>query len=223
MIKNVMDRLQQLAVPRRKPKPTGPRYGAMLDRTVAWGIDIFIIYSVLAPVIDWLLRPLYGASSAGALYAAKQENIRALFSAGEAAFRQMQPALLVQAPSFHVFIKENLVGYAVIGVLIVALQCLFANTPGKWVLGLQIVRRGDHAPLKGWRYGLRYVAYLVSVFPFMLGILWIDFNKERRGWHDMVVGTVVLQTRERGWYWQQLKRGFLCAKNKWKPAAANDA
>jgi uncharacterized RDD family membrane protein YckC len=37
----------------------------------------------------------------------------------------------------------------------------------------------------------RYFAYIVSCI-FMLGFIWIAFDKRKQGWHDKLAGTVVI-------------------------------
>lgn len=74
-------------------------------------------------------------------------------------------------------------------------------TPGKRLMGLRIVRSTDLGKISGWRAAGRYFAYLLATLPLGLGLLWVVFNKERRGWHDMLAGTRVLRVptlRERG-------------------------
>jgi len=40
---------------------------------------------------------------------------------------------------------------------------------------------------------IRYLGYLVSALPLGLGFLWIAFDQSKRGWHDMMAGTVVIK------------------------------
>ena len=41
----------------------------------------------------------------------------------------------------------------------------------------------------------RYFAYIVSCI-FMLGFIWIAFDKRKQGWHDKLAGTVVIQDED---------------------------
>lgn len=74
-------------------------------------------------------------------------------------------------------------------------------TPGMSLMGLYVVRRTTLARISGWRAVGRYFAQVLAALPLGLGYLWVVFNGERRGWHDMLAGTVVLRVaslRERG-------------------------
>jgi uncharacterized RDD family membrane protein YckC len=66
-------------------------------------------------------------------------------------------------------------------------------TPGKMMLGLQIVNR-DGSPLGLVASLLRFVGYLVSTLVLMLGFLWIIWDKDKQGWHDKIAGTLVVKT-----------------------------
>lgn len=66
------------------------------------------------------------------------------------------------------------------------------TTIGGIVLGLKVVRI-DGQPLL-WHVALvRALAGAFSAFVLFLGFLWIAWDKEKQGWHDMIAGTVVLR------------------------------
>jgi uncharacterized RDD family membrane protein YckC len=65
-------------------------------------------------------------------------------------------------------------------------------TPGKMLVSARIVDAATlGAPSTGKLIG-RYFAYIVSSI-FMLGFVWIAFDKRKQGWHDKLAGTVVIQ------------------------------
>jgi len=66
-------------------------------------------------------------------------------------------------------------------------------TPGKMLMGLIVVDgRTGGVPPTG-RLVLRYFAYIVSALPLGLGYLWVAFDKRKRGFHDMIAGTLVVR------------------------------
>lgn len=68
-------------------------------------------------------------------------------------------------------------------------------TPGKMLLSAKIVDAETlGAPSTGKLVG-RYFAYILSSF-FMLGFIWIAFDKRKQGWHDKLAGTVVIQDED---------------------------
>lgn len=66
------------------------------------------------------------------------------------------------------------------------------QTPGKRLLNLRVVRQ-DGQPLT-WRTGtLRYIGYLLSGWAFFLGYLLVALDPQRRGLHDLLAKTSVVQ------------------------------
>jgi uncharacterized RDD family membrane protein YckC len=67
------------------------------------------------------------------------------------------------------------------------------QTPGMRVFGIRVVRDQDGGPVTGWIAILRLLGYWVSGFVFYIGYIWILFDARRRGWHDLIAGTVVIK------------------------------
>jgi uncharacterized RDD family membrane protein YckC len=67
------------------------------------------------------------------------------------------------------------------------------QTPGMRAFGLAVVRDADGGPI-GWGAALlRLVGMYVSSLVFYLGFIWIFIDKRKRGWHDLIAGTVVIK------------------------------
>lgn len=86
-----------------------------------------------------------------------------------------------------------LINYVIPIGLTVFFWTVFKATPGKMVLGCQVVNAETGEKLGVGRSIVRYIGYIVSVIPLGLGFLWIVFNKRKRGWHDLMAGTVVIR------------------------------
>ena len=68
-------------------------------------------------------------------------------------------------------------------------------TPGKIAISARIVdARTGEKPSTGQLLG-RYAGYYVATLPFMVGILWVAFDRRKQGWHDKLAGTVVVRSR----------------------------
>ena len=79
----------------------------------------------------------------------------------------------------------------VMAVLYFALSTdLTGRTPGKWIMGLRVVRTGGGDITLG-RALLRSLGYIVSLIPLGAGFFWVLVDDERRGWHDHIAGTKV--------------------------------
>jgi len=77
-------------------------------------------------------------------------------------------------------------------VLVIFFWVKFLGTPGKLLLGCQIVNANTGQPLTIGRAMLRYFGYLVSAILFLLGFIWIAFDRRKQGFHDKIAGSVVI-------------------------------
>ena len=80
----------------------------------------------------------------------------------------------------------------IVGLLVLTFWAEGGATPGKRAMGVMIVdaRTGGRPPLG--RLVLRYVGYLLSALPLLLGFLWALWDPRRQAWHDKLGGTVVV-------------------------------
>jgi uncharacterized RDD family membrane protein YckC len=95
---------------------------------------------------------------------------------------------------------------AVVGTVLLFLVVLFlillyfpffwargGQTPGMWPFGLRVVRDLDGGRI-GWGAALlRMLGMYVASAVFYLGFIWILVDKRRRGFHDLIAGTVVVK------------------------------
>jgi uncharacterized RDD family membrane protein YckC len=68
------------------------------------------------------------------------------------------------------------------------------RTPGMRPFRLWIVRDRDGMPISARTAILRWIGLYVAGSVFYLGFVWIFIDKRRRGWHDLIAGTVVIQS-----------------------------
>lgn len=87
---------------------------------------------------------------------------------------------------------DALAQYVVPFVLTIWMWRVYAATPGKFLLGCQVV---DARTLQRVTYRqavLRYIGYIVSIVPLGAGFLWVLIDKRRQGFHDKLARTVVI-------------------------------
>jgi uncharacterized RDD family membrane protein YckC len=66
------------------------------------------------------------------------------------------------------------------------------STPGKMIFSAKIV---DEVTLKKPTLGkfiIRNLGYFPSTLVFGIGFIWIAFDQKKRGWHDLMAGTIVI-------------------------------
>ena len=78
-------------------------------------------------------------------------------------------------------------------VIVIIFWVCKSATPGKMLMDIKIIDTHNRGKLSVGQSIGRYIAYLISFIPFMLGILWIIFDKRKQGWHDKLAGTIVVK------------------------------
>ncbi|CAK0768718.1 RDD domain-containing protein [Gammaproteobacteria bacterium] len=139
------------------------RYAGFWRRLAASMIDIVI----LMPVLMLLLYLMYGATYFEWL--AERTDPLAVYGAGDAVISNLLPIVLMAYFWMH-----------------------YLGTPGKLLLGCHVVDAKSGVALNLRQIIFRNVGYLVSLFTFGLGFLWIAKDVRKQGFHDKIAGSVVI-------------------------------
>jgi len=67
------------------------------------------------------------------------------------------------------------------------------QTPGMRPFGLRVVRDSDGGAVGGGQAIVRLIGLWVSAIALYIGYIWIFIDERRRGWHDLIAGTVVIK------------------------------
>jgi uncharacterized RDD family membrane protein YckC len=67
------------------------------------------------------------------------------------------------------------------------------QTLGMRLLGLRVVGR-EERPIDYGTAVLRYIGFVLSVIPLLLGLVWAAFDGRKQGWHDKLAGTFVTRS-----------------------------
>ncbi len=70
---------------------------------------------------------------------------------------------------------------------------VMGQTIGMMPFGLKIVRNADGGKLTWSNVILRLIGWYIAGAVFALGFIWAAFDARKRGWHDMIGGTVVIR------------------------------
>jgi uncharacterized RDD family membrane protein YckC len=92
---------------------------------------------------------------------------------------------------------DIVVNWVLPAIAIVLLWIYRQATPGKMAIGARIVDARTGARPSVRQCIIRYLAYVVSTIGLLLGYVWVGIDERKRGWHDMIAGTVVVR-RSRG-------------------------
>ena len=85
----------------------------------------------------------------------------------------------------------DILSFLILAVYLIGFWSATGQTPGKAALGIKIVR------LDGTKIGfenavLRFIGYIVSSIIFFIGFLMIGWHGEKRGLHDLIAATAVI-------------------------------
>ncbi len=69
----------------------------------------------------------------------------------------------------------------------------YLGTPGKMATNLEVVDAKTGGKMSLPQAVGRYFAYIVSILPLFLGIIWVGVDNRKQGWHDKLAGTVVVK------------------------------
>jgi uncharacterized RDD family membrane protein YckC len=67
------------------------------------------------------------------------------------------------------------------------------QTPGMRAFQLYVVRDRDGGPISTGQAILRLIGYWIDGVVLYLGFIWILIDSRKRGWHDLIAGTVVIK------------------------------
>ena len=110
------------------------------------------------------------------------------------------PRLSQLGPDYLVDVAINGDTLAVIGLVLFAIvgflyffmfQALRGQTPGQSLVGIRVVDGYGETPSLG-RALIRTAAFLPAWALFALGVVWIAFDREKRGLHDRLADTYVI-------------------------------
>ena len=67
------------------------------------------------------------------------------------------------------------------------------QTPGMRPFGLHVVGDRDGGPVTTGMALMRLLGYWINSIVFYVGFAWVLVDSRRRGWHDIIAGTVVIK------------------------------
>jgi len=85
-----------------------------------------------------------------------------------------------------------LLNYILPAIAVLIFWFIKSATPGKMLTKLKIVDAKTGEKPTPVQFIIRYVSYFLSSI-FLLGFIWIAFDKRKQGWHDKIAGTVVIR------------------------------
>lgn len=191
---------------RRKKAPSP--FAGYNERMMSAAVDLFCALIVLRPVLNFLdarIAPhVHRAAVEGGLtdIVEKAQHLDA-----GTQFSMLIHAIFASDVWWWVIINHGS-AFLVLASALALMQYFTRTTPGKWLMGIKLTVEDQFTPPSLMRIIVRYLVCLPSCAFFMLGMVWIMFDKKSRSLHDIVAGTYVMNMRPHGWYWTRIKRGY---------------
>ncbi|HSN73070.1 MAG TPA: RDD family protein [Steroidobacteraceae bacterium] len=93
---------------------------------------------------------------------------------------------------------DFLLNYVLPAVAVIAFWVAKQATPGKMVIGAEIVDAGTGVKPTTRQFIIRYLGYYLSTIGLLLGFVWVAFDARKQGWHDKLANTVVVRAKHHG-------------------------
>jgi uncharacterized RDD family membrane protein YckC len=156
-------------------------HGARLGAYIVDGILVSVLVSILFFAIA---IPLFGSTLSSIDWTRYQNGD---YLTASDAMDLLRPLLALIPLTFGMGILA--MAYFVVG------WARGGQTLGMKMAGIRVVRDRDGGRI-GWGAAIvRLIGYWISAAVFYLGFIWILIDGRRRGWHDLLAGTVVIADR----------------------------
>lgn len=90
---------------------------------------------------------------------------------------------------------DLLISYIFPAIAVILFWQYKSATPGKMAFGLKVISLGESNKLSVGQSIGRYLGYYPAMLVFMIGIIWVAFDKRKQGWHDKMANTAVVKRR----------------------------
>jgi uncharacterized RDD family membrane protein YckC len=151
----------------------------------------------MASPVSWQSPDPEGGPAPGVDFASPGARLVAYIVDGLIQFGLSIVFLLVGTVLLAIFWPLGIIAYVAAGLFLLLYFPYFwqksGQTPGMKLMQVKVVRDADGGPI-GWGPAiLRLIGYYISAAVFYIGYIWIFIDKRKRGWHDLIAGTVVIQ------------------------------
>ncbi len=173
--------------PKEEPGPApGVRFASYGPRLVAYVIDgliVGLVFFVIFIVFGGVLLARGGFSDFREL---TPEDVRT---------GNIPPGMVAAFAGFGIV---SLAGLLVTLAYFPYFWARSGQTPGMRPFGLYVVRDADGGKISIGQAILRLIGMWVSAAALYIGFIWVFVDPRRRGWHDLIAGTVVIERTQRG-------------------------
>lgn len=160
-------------------KTENVEYASFTYRMLASVIDTILSAILLTPIIRFIGN-IFDLTKLDSIplqiYSMSQQELMTLM-------RQGLPGFLLEM--------------SIVSVIVICFWVKWGGTPGKSLLKMKIVDAKTYEKPGVTQSIIRYLGYFVSFLPFLLGFVWIYYDKRKQGFHDKLARTVVIIDRSK--------------------------
>jgi uncharacterized RDD family membrane protein YckC len=149
-------------------------YASFSYRMAASVIDTILSFILVVPIIKFFAN-IFDISKPTTIYLQAQQMTTADIIN---AMNEALPALLMES--------------TIMSAIVITFWIAKGGTPGKMLLKMKIVDAKTLEKPGSIQSVVRYLGYFASFLPFLLGFIWIYYDKKKQGFHDKIAGTIVI-------------------------------
>ena len=142
-------------------------------RTFAMGLDIFFILMLMGVLLAGIA--IFIGETTDIVAGTLKSNRIGYLKEFIPYFKQMGLLLLVIPPLYFIL-----------------MHAIFGQTIGKMIMGIKVLR-ADGRPVSLFIATIRFIGYIISGVLLTFGFLWVIWDREKQGWHDMISDTIVIK------------------------------
>lgn len=164
------------------------RYAGFDRRLFSAILDITILSFILIPFVDTLNYFIYNGRGLDVIIS----ELAASSPDGSVSLSAFQ-AKLIENGFFYKYLFVQIFSLLLFASYIIFFWVKFGATPGKWILGCQVVNKETKQLLTFSQATKRFLSYIPSTVALCFGFLAIKWDKECRGWHDKMSDTICIR------------------------------
>jgi len=178
----------------KESKEQYKKYAGFFPRMVAGLIDSTVLSVATAPILDIFARMFFTINEEDL-----KENIQAIRP--KETTESWDDVLNIFNQYFQVVNESGVITrmefisgiYIIISaIIVITFWHFYSATPMKMLFGMTIVDAKTFEKPTTKQFILRFIGYIVSAIPLGFGFVWVEMNKKRKGWHDIISGTTVV-------------------------------
>lgn len=171
-------------------------------RVIAAAIDLLILLIIITPVMNILSGIILDKDIAVMLRELGVDNHGTTIDA------QIIIDKLSQERFFQKYFTLQFITFLFMSVYVLGSWIYKSNTIGKWICACKIVDSNTLQPMRFSQCFSRWFGYIISALPLGIGFIMIGFAKNKKGLHDKVASTTVINFKHDFSYFNRIISRF---------------